>query len=62
MSSERKAALGLPQLGLGFLADRNSWNVNEKPQNREAGIQEYCASCLLTMFFTQTSALFAVRL
>jgi len=31
MSSEKEAALGLPQLGLRFLADRNSWNVNETP-------------------------------
>jgi len=28
-SSEKEAAFGLPQLGLRFLADSNSWNVNE---------------------------------
>jgi len=38
MSSEKKASLGLPQLGLMFLAD--SWNVNGKPQNCETDPQE----------------------
>jgi len=28
MSSEEEAALGLPQLGVRFIADSNSWNVN----------------------------------
>ena len=28
MCSEKKTALGLPQLGMRFLADSNSWNVN----------------------------------
>jgi len=27
-SLQKKAALGLPQLGVRFLADSNSWNVN----------------------------------
>jgi len=31
MSSEKEAALGLPQLGLKFLTDSNSWNVNGTP-------------------------------
>jgi len=35
MSSEKEAALGLPQLDLRFLADSNSWNVNGKPHNCE---------------------------
>ena len=39
----------MPQLGLRFLVDSNSWNVNEKPQNCEADAQEYWASWLLTM-------------
>jgi len=33
MSLEKEAALGLPQLGLRFLAHSNSWSVNGKPQN-----------------------------
>jgi len=36
MSSEKEANLGLPQPGLRFLADGNSWNVNGKHQNCEA--------------------------
>jgi len=28
MSSEKEATLGLPQLGLTFLADSNSWNAS----------------------------------
>jgi len=31
MSSDKEAALGLPQLSLKFLADSNSWNVNGTP-------------------------------
>jgi len=31
MSSEKQAASGLPQLGVRFLADSNSWNVNGMP-------------------------------
>jgi len=34
-SPEMEAALGLPQQGLRFLVDTNSWNVNGKPQNCE---------------------------
>jgi len=30
MSSEKEAALGLPQLGVRFLADSSSWNVNAR--------------------------------
>jgi len=41
MSSEKKAALGLPKLGLRFLADTSSWNVNGKPQNCERDPKEY---------------------
>jgi len=41
MSSEKEAALRLPQLGLRFLADDNNWNVNGKPQNCDADAQEY---------------------
>jgi len=40
MSSEMETALELPQLGLRFLANSNSWNVNGKPQNCEADAQE----------------------
>jgi len=39
--SEKEAALGLPTLGLNFLVDSNSWNVNGKPHNCEAGAQEF---------------------
>jgi len=39
--SEKEAALGLPQLGLRFLADSNIWNVNRKPQSCETDPQEY---------------------
>jgi len=35
MSLEKEAPLGLPQLGLRFLADSNSWNVNGKSHNCE---------------------------
>ena len=41
MSSEKEAALDLPQLGLTFLANSNSWNANGKLQNCEADAQEY---------------------
>ena len=41
MSSEKEAALGLPQLGDKLLADTNSGNVNGKPQNCEIDAQEY---------------------
>jgi len=41
MSSEKKADLGLPQPGLRFLSDNNSWNMNGKPQNCEADAQDY---------------------
>jgi len=34
MSSEEEAAVGLPQLGLRFLADSNSCNVNGTPYLR----------------------------
>jgi len=33
MSSEKEAALGLPQLGRMFIADSDSWNVNETPNS-----------------------------
>jgi len=39
MSSEKVAALDLPQLGLRFLADSNSWNVNGNPHNFETDPQ-----------------------
>jgi len=32
--SEKKADLGLPQVGVRFLADSNSWNVNGTPNFR----------------------------
>jgi len=35
MSSD-EAASGLPQPGVRFLADSNSWNVIRKPQNCDA--------------------------
>jgi len=41
MPSEKEAALGLPQVGLRFLSDSNSWNVNAKPLNCEADAPEY---------------------
>jgi len=41
MSSEKEAALSLPQLGLRLLAVTNSGNVNGKPQNCETDAQEY---------------------
>jgi len=41
MSSEKDAALGLPQLGLRLIADSSSWNVNGKLQNCKAHAQEY---------------------
>jgi len=41
MYSEKEAALGLPQLGVMFLADSNSWNLNGKPQNCEPDAHEY---------------------
>jgi len=31
----------IPQLGVRFLVDSNSWNVNEKPQNCEADAKEH---------------------
>jgi len=39
MPSEKEVALSLPQLGVRFLADSNSWNVNGKLQNCEADAQ-----------------------
>jgi len=36
--SEKEAALGLPQLGVSFLADSNSWKLS-KPQKCEADAQ-----------------------
>jgi len=36
MSSEKKAAVGLPGQSLRFLADSNSWNVNGTPNIRTA--------------------------
>jgi len=51
MPLEKEAALGLPRLGLRFLADSNSWNVNGKSRKCEADAQEYRASWPLTMFF-----------
>jgi len=50
MSSDKEAALGQPRLGLRFLADSNSWNVNGKTQNCEADAHEYSAGWLLTVF------------
>ena len=38
-SSEKEAALGLPQLGVMSLADSNSWNANGKRQNCEVDSQ-----------------------
>jgi len=37
MSSEKEAALDLPQLGVRLLPDSSSWNV--KPQHCEADAQ-----------------------
>jgi len=34
MFSEMEAALGLPKLGVTFLANSNSWNVNGMPNLR----------------------------
>ena len=34
MSSEKETALCLPRLGVKFLADSNSWNVNGTPNLR----------------------------
>jgi len=39
----------MPQLGVRFLADSNSWSVKGKPQNCERNAHEYLASWLLTM-------------
>jgi len=33
--------LGRPHLGMRFLADSNTWNMNGKPQNCETAAQEY---------------------
>jgi len=41
MSSEKEAALDLPQPSLRLLAASNSWNVNGKPQTGETDPQEY---------------------
>ena len=41
--SEKEAASGLRQLGLKFLADSNSSNVNGKTHNCEADAQEHWA-------------------
>jgi len=41
MSSEKEAALDLPQLGVRFLTDSNNWNVNGKSQNCEADAQQH---------------------
>ena len=41
MYSEGEEALAPTQLGVRFLADSNSWNVNGKPQNCKADTQEY---------------------
>jgi len=49
MSSEKEAALDLPQLGVRFLTDSNNWNVNGKSQNCEADAQQHWASWFLTM-------------
>jgi len=62
--SEKETASGLPQLGLRFLDDSNSWNINGKPQNSEADAMEYWESWFLTIFlhslaYTYT---FSVRL
>jgi len=59
-SLEKEAASGLPQQGLRFLADSNSWNVNGEPQNCEADAQEYWASSLLTMFLHNLPYFFGV--
>jgi len=58
MSSEKEAALDLPQLGLTFLANSNSWNANGKLHNCEADAQEYWASWLLTMFLHSLAYVF----
>jgi len=34
VSSEKEVASGLPQLGVRFLADSNSWNVKGTPNLR----------------------------
>jgi len=56
--SEKETALGLPQLGLRFLADSNSWDMNGKSQNCETDPQEYWASWLLTMFLHSPAYIF----
>jgi len=63
-SSEKEAALGLPQLVVRFLSDRNSWDVNETSnQNYEADAYEYYwSSRLLTMFFFQLDEIFYLSL
>jgi len=33
-SSDKEAASGLPQQGVSFLTDRNSWNANGTPNFR----------------------------
>jgi len=62
-SPEKEAALGLPQLGVRFLADSNSWNVNGMLKSRtEADAEEYCDSWFLTMFSAHPSVFFSVGL
>jgi len=51
MSLENEAALGLPQLGLKFLADGSRWTVNGTPNlNCEADAQSTESAGLWQLF------------
>jgi len=43
MSSEKEAALGLPQLGLRLIADSNSWIVNATPNLKSVSLWGGCS-------------------
>ena len=51
LSSENEADLSVPQLGVMFLADYNSWGVNGTPYfETEAYAQKYWVRWVLAMF------------
>ena len=62
MSLVKETALSLPQLGVRFLADSNSWNVIGKPQNCEVDAQYYRVSWPLKIFVHSLAHVFSVGL
>jgi len=54
----KEAALGLPQLGLEFLANGSSRIVSRKPQNCEADAQRILSQQVFDNVLAQPSVLF----